>query len=219
MFKQIISSFLLIFSHEAPNNTLAAHKNAVNRDFDRAIIQVLAHEGGLGNDKNDRGGITNHGISFRFLKAAIVNDKDLFKRVDLNRNHILDSGDIILMTKKDAEHIYREEWWDKYGYGKITYYPLAAKVFDMAINMGPSRAGILLRRATLSVIPSMSVNNNSYLSEKEIMLINRLENKDKEKIVRNLIYLSTEFYKTLAKNRPSQQKFLKGWLKRAQKTF
>lgn len=39
-------------------------------DFDTAVNYVLRNERGLNESKNDRGGITNFGISLRFLKTV-----------------------------------------------------------------------------------------------------------------------------------------------------
>ena len=47
--------------------------------FDSCVQYVLRHEGGLSQDKADPGGITNFGISLRFLREV---DADTLKRID-----------------------------------------------------------------------------------------------------------------------------------------
>ena len=44
--------------------------NVLAADFNRSIVNVLKHEGFLVYDKADPGGITNYGVSFRYLKNA-----------------------------------------------------------------------------------------------------------------------------------------------------
>lgn len=212
---ELFAALILVFPHKELPKPMPLRESK----FDKAIIQVLKNEGGLVNDKNDNGGITNYGISYRFLKNAVAHQKDLISKVDMNGNKIIDSYDIIHMTKREAESIYQEEWWDKYGYGKITYQSLATKIFDMSINMGPQRAANFLRKACLSFNYPLNIKNTPELSMKEINFINSLSIQDKNKIINNLISLSVDFYQSLAKNDPSQQKFLRGWLKRARETF
>lgn len=91
--------------------------------FDNAILEVLKHEGGYVNNRNDPGGETNFGIC---------------KRVYPNL-------DIYALTKADAIAIYRRDYWRPY-YEEMPY-RVAAKVFDNSVNMGHSRSHKILQRA------------------------------------------------------------------------
>lgn len=209
---ELFLTVLLVFPHKINNEQAKS-------EFDKAIVHVLKNEGGLSNDKSDRGGITNYGISYNFLKRASAQEKDLMSKVDLNGNKKIDSYDISNMTKKEAEDIYKEEWWNKYGYGNLDYQPLATKIFDISVNMGPMRAAIILRKACLSFNYPSNMKNSPYLSVRETNFINSLTKKEKDKIIMNIISISIDFYQSLAKNNPSQQKYLKGWIKRARESF
>lgn len=91
--------------------------------FDKAIIDVLRHEGGLVNSPQDPGGLTNFGLSQR-----------TYPKLDLR--HI---------TKSEAIEIYRRDFWYP-KYDRMPY-EIAAKVFDIAVNCGARTAHKLLQRA------------------------------------------------------------------------
>src|SRR5690606_2973445 len=70
----------------------------MNELFLHAVEVVLEHEGGYVHDPHDPGGETKFGISKR-------------QYPDL---------DIANLTREQAIEIYRRDWWDKYGYGRLT---------------------------------------------------------------------------------------------------
>ena len=96
-----------------------------DRHFEMAVKRLLKLEGGHVNDPHDAGGETQFGIS-----------KRQFPQVDI-------SG----LTKDDAKAIYFVNWWRRYRYGEIDDLEVAAKVFDLSVNMGPGRAHRMLQRA------------------------------------------------------------------------
>lgn len=93
--------------------------------FDKAMEATFLHEGGYANDPNDRGGATKYGISQRSYP-------------DL---------DIPNLAMEEAREIYRRDFWDRVRCSEIEYAPLAAKVFDAAVNMGPGAAVLCVQRA------------------------------------------------------------------------
>jgi len=98
-----------------------------DRNFEKAVNILLELEGGYVNDPADPGGETNYGISRRSYP-------------DL---------DIGALTEDEAIEIYRRDWWERYGYGRIEDSDLAAKILSLAVNMGPSKAHRLLQAAVL----------------------------------------------------------------------
>ena len=92
--------------------------------FDRALALVLRHEGGLVDDPNDPGGLTNFGISQRAYP-------------DL---------DIRNLKVADAANIYRTGYWDAIKGDQLPD-GLAICVFDAAVNMGTDKAIRLLQKA------------------------------------------------------------------------
>lgn len=93
--------------------------------FVRAVEATLAHEGGYVHDPRDPGGETKYGIS----KRSYPNE------------------DIANLTRARAVELYRRDFWDRHGYGRLRDEGLALKAFDLAVNAGPLRANRWLQRA------------------------------------------------------------------------
>ena len=99
-------------------------------DFEHYPLQVIlkmegvdkkAGKTGLVDDPNDPGGITNWGISYRFLKGVRPHTTE-----DTIRN----------LTYNDAALLYETYFWNKIHGSAIHHYGLALFMFDMAVNMG-----------------------------------------------------------------------------------
>ncbi len=86
-------------------------------NFCRAISFVLKWEGGYVNDPDDPGGETKYGISKRYHPKV----------------------DIKALTKKEAEDIYRREYWLQAGCHKMPW-PDSLVHLDAAVNLGVARA-------------------------------------------------------------------------------
>lgn len=93
--------------------------------FDEAVDIVFANEGGMSANSLDPGGVTNFGISQKSYP-----DLDIKK-----------------LTRSDAKNIYFRDYWSKYPFAEIASQPIANKLFDMAVNMGPSTAIRLLQQS------------------------------------------------------------------------
>ena len=92
--------------------------------FLRAMNRQLRDEGKYSKDPNDPGGETRFGISKR-------------EYPDL---------DIASLTREEAAKIYYRDWWMRYGYSDLPG-PIGAKLFDLAVNIGPEHAARCLQRA------------------------------------------------------------------------
>lgn len=97
----------------------------MDQKFKRAVAIVIGHEGGYVYDPDDLGGETKFGISRRSYP------------------HL----NIRVLTVEEAIRIYYRDWWKKYRYGEIEDFDIAAKVFDLAVLMGPRDAHMILQRA------------------------------------------------------------------------
>jgi len=149
--------------------------------FDRAIISVLFHEGGYVNNPHDPGGETNFGIS-----------KRSYPNVDIKN-----------LTKDEAIAIYRRDFWQSC-YDKMPY-QIAAKVFDMAVNMGVSTAHKLLQRAA-QVTPDGIIGSKTLAAIAGFSVGALLDNITIEQI---------KYYKSVVHNRPTSAIFMAGWERRA----
>ncbi|HVA81517.1 MAG TPA: glycosyl hydrolase 108 family protein [Candidatus Binataceae bacterium] len=93
-------------------------------EFLAAVARVLADEGGIERVSGDPGGLTRFGISAREYPTL----------------------DIAHLTRADAIAIYHRDYWRRYGLDALPG-PIAAKVFDLAVNMGPAHAIGCVQRA------------------------------------------------------------------------
>ena len=92
--------------------------------FLSAIKRLLTDEGGYADRTRDAGGATRFGISQREYPQL----------------------DIKNLTREDAIEIYWRDWWCKFRYGALPS-PLASKMLDLAVNIGPSETARCLQRA------------------------------------------------------------------------
>jgi lysozyme family protein len=167
--------------------------------FKKAIPYIFEHEGGYNDIKGDSGGATNWGISLTFLKSA---------KKDINGDGKIDWLDIKNLTEEEAEDIYWNNFW-KPSYD-IMPEKIGIKIFDIAVNAGHQRAHLILQKSLNdlgSKIPVDGIMGQVTIKECAKYDIGKVL----EKIKANQI----AFYTNIVKNKPSQQKFLKGWINRA----
>jgi hypothetical protein len=159
--------------------------NPDKTEFYKAIPFTLRHEGGLVNDKADRGGITKYGISYTYLRHLLAHNTKLLSA--LSSTHTISPAIIKHMTKRQAirtiiKHmtkrqairIYFTQWWEKYHFGSIKKQPIATKAFDYAVNMGASPAIRLLQTACRHKAGSHAILVNGKLDQRTTEYINNL---------------------------------------------
>ena len=113
--------------------------------------------------------------------------------------------DIAALTLDDAKAIYKRDYWASQRYEEIADQRVATKIFDMAVNMGFHRAHAIAQQ-------QCGVKNDGILGPLTVAAINA---KDADTFVVSLCNACVEFYSGLAEDKPTNQKFLNGWLKRA----
>lgn len=92
---------------------------------------LLAKEAGFVNNKNDRGGATNKGITIANWMA--------YGR-DVNGDGVINVTDLKAITDADAYEFYQKQFWDKMKLDGFRSQAIAEIVFDHAANAGISRA-------------------------------------------------------------------------------
>jgi lysozyme family protein len=102
----------------------ASPGEAYSAEFLIAVERVLANEGGYSSNPADPGGATRFGISARANPGV----------------------NIAALTRDDAVRIYWHQWWQRFGFAQLPAV-VAAKSFDLAVNIGPSHAIECLQRA------------------------------------------------------------------------
>ena len=139
-------------------------------DFEPAVRLVLKREGGLNEAvaQSDPGGLTNFGISLRFLKEV---PSDRLRKYGIFDDEITENT-IRELTKEKAVAIYRGEFWDFFPFEKIDDQELSNYVFDCAINPNPATAFRCLQRAIWTFDGYESLVDDGVMGSKTIACAN-----------------------------------------------
>lgn len=164
-------------------------------NFADALKYVMQHEGGWSDHIYDRGGPTNYGIT---LKTA-------------QKYGIASTAALRAMTHGQAAMILRDGYWRFDG---VCDQRAAAKVFDMAVNMGPGAAIKYLQQALND--SGANVKVDGVYGPRTEAALNSVE--DTGELLEALCAASIRHYKQIVVRDPNQGVFLGGWLKRAART-
>ena len=106
------------------------------------------------------------------------------------------------------EEFYRREFWNRVR-GDALPDSVAAEVFDCAVNCGVGTAARFLQRA-------VGVKDDGAIGQDTLRATaGYIETRGIPALVADLKQQRRERYTRIAQNDPSQQRFLKGWLRRA----
>jgi lysozyme family protein len=161
--------------------------------FDKAFELTIGHEGGYVNDKDDRGGETNWGISKRSYPDE----------------------DIKNLTIERAKEIYKKDYWERQSLHLVDDANIAIEIFDTSVNMGVGKGGKIFQEA----LNLTNRNERDYanivvdgaIGAKTISAYRKCKNK---KLLFNLLnFLQAEFYIELMRKREVNEKFI-GWFNR-----
>jgi len=109
----------------------------MSRIFDLAQAFTEPAEGGLVDHPNDPGGLTNLGVSLRFLKD---------EGIDVDGDGVVTRADIYAMTPEKAKEVFRRAFWERLGLDLLPP-RTAIAVYDSAVNTGRTQAAKFLQRA------------------------------------------------------------------------
>lgn len=192
--------------------------------YANAVRHVLEIEGGFVDDPKDRGGATKYGISLRFLASEGAFDADGDGRADfdLDMDGDIDGQDVRKLTPGDAIYLYHRCFWVAIDAESFPV-PIGEAMFDQAVNAGRSAARKLLQQAINDLISRHRFRSIKLKVDGAIGPMTRAQ---LDTMVRHPaigIFGVVEAYRDAVKDRyhaivqnnPSQARFLKGWLKRA----
>jgi len=171
-------------------------------EFLPALQKVLVHEGGYVNDPDDPGGETYKGI------ARKMNSKwDGWVSVDINKKQPgfpanLENDSVLQAKISDFYHV---NYWDKILGDQINNQEVATSIFDFAVNAGTSSS------ATLAQIV-IGENADGVIGNVTITKLNQF---DAEHFLASFTVAKIARYMSIIKKRPTSQKYLYGWVKRA----
>ena len=161
----------------------------MDETFKNALERTLAFEGGYVNDPDDPGGETKYGISARTYPEI----------------------DIKSLTRERAGEIYYQDYWMRFGYGRLANPDVAARAFDLAVNLGPHRSHVLLQEAVNRTAPAQ-LDVDGVLGPGTIEAVNG--HPLPTHLAAELKLGAIGFYAELAVKK-GMQKYLAGWIRRA----
>ena len=158
--------------------------------FTQALPIILRSEGGYVDDPVDRGGATNFGITQKTYDAWRV--KHGHGKVAVRE-----------ITTDEVEAIYHSRYWNA---AKCDALPWPASLchFDASVNHGPRRAAKLLQRV-------LGVTPDGKIGPQTLGAVSRIPG---YKLTTGLLFGRIAFYVKIVGSRPSQIKFLRGWIRR-----
>lgn len=187
-----------------------------------AFEKLIGVEGGLADDPVDRGGTTKYGISLRFLKiaGALDLDHDGYRDFDLDFDGDIDGADIRLLTIGDAKYLYFTHFWKDMDCENFPV-PIGELLFDQAVNGGSDAARKLLQRAISACLGRTGhsliavdgqIGPATRAAMDKVVACPRL---GMNALVEEFREAVRDRYRAIVRHNPSQKRFLKGWLRRA----
>ncbi len=192
-------------------------------------------EGGLSDHKNDPGGITNYGVSLRWLKqledevkqelenqSATCNGCNAWDNpYDLNDDGLVDAEDIKACTKQQAAKLMHKNFWEKLQCDALPK-AIGMTLYDSAVNMGVQRAVRILQEACnvvgeahLDVFEPLKIDG--ICGPKTITFCATLNEFGLDfYTARMSVRQRVNFYINLSKNNENFSVFLDGWKNRCQ---
>lgn len=174
------------------------------KTFNYAFDATMYHEGGFTDHPLDTGGATKFGISLRFLRSI---------GADLDGDGDIDIDDILLVTEDHARKFYYEYFWLEAKCHKVKSELLAAKIFDIAVNAGVSRAWKIVQASINNFYPSR-LKVDGIPGTNTLEAINEMSPVDWN-LLEDIRTEQKYFYKQLVEKNPSFSVFKLGWLRRA----
>lgn len=118
-------------------------------NFEKALEFLFPPEGGYVNNKHDRGGPTNMGITQSTFNSYR-------KRKDLPYK------DVKNITREEAKAIYYDDYWKVSGADKISDPNMAVAMFDTAVLHGPGTAKIFYNQSNGDLNKFLEIRQKSY---------------------------------------------------------
>lgn len=172
--------------------------------FNAALMDVLAHEGGFVNRKEDNGGATNYGISLRFLKMLPV------IAGDVNGDGHINTHDVLSLTPDTAAAFYHTYFWQHYRLDSIIDKGVATKLFNLFVNMRGKTAALVAQRAANDLGSALTVDGIA-----GTRTFRALNAHPADALLTCIKWRAWEVYRGIIAHDPTQHIFFEGWRKRA----
>ena len=164
-------------------------------DINFTIKHIQKWEGGFVNDPYDSGGATNKGITY-----------NTFKRFRLDNNQPIPTiEDLKNISDIEWKAIFLHNYWNKWQGNLIEDKYIATMLVDWVFHSG--KWGIIIPQRLLKV------KQDGIVGEITIGAVNAA---DPDYLFEDLKWARLEFLKDIARNKPTQERFLKGWINRVE---
>lgn len=201
--------------------------------FEMAHRFTAQWEGGLTDHPADPGGITNHGVSLRWLLQLTQKAAEECKRAqrmcdggndhnapfDFNGDGSVDADDIRACTKLQAAELMRRHFWTPLRCTALPM-PLAVTLYDAAVNVGPAQATKILQQSCNLVAEAhldefMPLAVDGRCGPRTLAMARALADAGLDfYTARHTVRERRNFYIRLCRQKPNFQPFLKGWKNR-----
>lgn len=183
--------------------------------FDDAINYVLnnemTHEEHLSNDKDDPGGLTNYGLSIKFIKSMTPERLKSYGIIIVDEDHLIQI--IKEMDIETAKCIYKGQFWNDTHFEDIHSQFVTNYYFDTAVNCGMATATKMIQRAIHATNVKTNIIDDGVFGLMTLEEINRID----YAILSSFRSERSSYYRNLVSNNVHLSKYLKGWLDRAYK--
>jgi lysozyme family protein len=164
-------------------------------DINKLIPLILKWEGGFCNEKYDKGGATNKGITLTNWKIYGY-DKDGDGDIDVD--------DLKIITNEDFMKFFKTHYWEYYWKAdNIKNQSIANILVDWCYNSGGW--GVKIPQQLLGVVADGKVGPKT---------LDAVNNSNQQDFFNKIWNARKEFYNGLVAKNPTQKVFLKGWLNR-----
>ena len=187
-------------------------------DFTEAYNLTSAHEGGYVDDPADRGGETYRGIS-RVHHPGWSG----WGRIDASKGKhdfpsILDADSTL---QNSVRSFYKRKYWDRFLGDQIPGQRIANELYDTGVNMGVRRAVRFLQHS----LNQLNRNQRNYkdlvvdgwLGQGTLKVLKQYLRLDRKSdlLLKMMNIQQGARYIEIMENDPTQEKYARGWLKRA----
>ncbi len=159
-------------------------------NYNELIPFILKWEGGYSENKDDRGGATNKGVTIATFRQVYGQDKT--------------KADLKALTDKQWAYIFKTLFWNKCKGDDIADQSIANLLVDWTWNSGVINPVKKLQRI-------LGITADGIVGKKTLAALN---NRSPLPIFGALKQARIAYYKAIVARDKSQQKHLKGWLNR-----
>jgi len=188
-------------------------------EFNQAFSLTSGHEGGYVNDLDDAGGETYRGVSRRYHPSwpgwSLIDEIKSDNPDDLD-----DALSEVSKIQQAVEDFYKQLYWDRFWGDNIPTQDIGNELFDTSVNLGVHRAVKYLQEG----LNLLNRNQKSYNDIVEdglfgrgtLRALNAFLEQDKSAVLLKVMNtLQGMHYISYMRKNPAQEKYARGWLKRA----